>query len=81
MTKVNVTEVKTHLSRYLDRVEAAETVILYRRNRPVAELRPIPAERKRERIFGIDQGKFTLGPEFFEPLPEDILRAFKGDEP
>ena len=34
MTKVNVHEAKTHLSRYLDRVEAGETVILCRHNRP-----------------------------------------------
>jgi len=46
MTKVNVHKAKTHLSRYLDRVEGGETVILCRHNKPIAEIRPIPPEPK-----------------------------------
>ena len=80
MTKINVHEAKTHLSAYLDRVENGETLILCRHNRPIAEIRPIPKERKKRPVFGIDKGKFTVPPEFFEPLPEDILRAFNGED-
>jgi prevent-host-death family protein len=80
MTKVNVHEAKTHLSRYLDRVEAGETVILCRHNKPIAEIRPIPAKPKRKpRSPGIDKGKITIPPEFFDPLPEDIVRIFNGE--
>jgi antitoxin (DNA-binding transcriptional repressor) of toxin-antitoxin stability system len=32
--RLNVYEAKTHLSRYLNRVEAGETLFLCRRNRP-----------------------------------------------
>jgi prevent-host-death family protein len=39
--RLNVDEAKTHLSRYLKRVEAGETLVLCRRNRPIAEVRPI----------------------------------------
>ncbi len=77
MTRVNVQEAKTHLSRYLDRVEAGETIVLCRRNRPIAEVRPIRAARP-HRQFGIDHGKVEIPPEFFEPLPDDILRSFTG---
>ena len=80
MIKVNVHEAKTHLSRYLDQVEAGETVILCRHNRPVAEIRPLPKEPKRKPVWGTDKGKFTVGPEFFEPLPDEILRAFNGED-
>ena len=31
------------------------------------------------RKFGIDQGKVEVPPEFFEPLPDDILRYFTGE--
>jgi prevent-host-death family protein len=81
MTRINVHEAKTHLSKYLDRVEAGETIVLCRHNKPVAEIRPIPPERRlTPRVPGIDKGKFTVGPEFFEPLPEDLLRLFEGEE-
>lgn len=80
MIKVNVHEAKTHLSRYLDQVEAGETVTLCRNNRPIAEIRPLPKEHKQKPVWGIDRGKFEVGPEFFEPLPDDILRAFNGED-
>ncbi len=78
MTQVNVHEAKTHLSQYLNRVEAGETIILCRHNKPIAELRPIRPE-KALRQFGLDEGKFEVGPEFFEPLPDDILKYFNGE--
>jgi prevent-host-death family protein len=80
MTEINVHEAKTHLSRYLARVEAGETIVLCRHNRPVAELRPIAETKSTERVAGFDKGKFTVGTEFFEPLPPEILRAFNGED-
>jgi prevent-host-death family protein len=79
MTKVNVHEAKTHLSKYLERVEKGETIVLCRHNKPIAEIRPIPPENKKPRVIGGDEGKFTLGPEFFEPLPEEIMKYFRGE--
>jgi prevent-host-death family protein len=80
MTKINIHEAKTHLSKYLDRVEAGETIILCRHNKPIAEVRPIPGEAPRkQRVIGGSKGQFTVGPEFFEPLPPEILRAFLGE--
>ena len=42
MIPVNIADAKAHLSRYLGRVERGETILLCRRNVPVAELRPLP---------------------------------------
>ena len=78
MTKLNVHEAKTHLSRYLDRVEAGETLILCRHNKPIAEVRPIQPRAKKKRVFGIYDG-FGVSPEFFEPMPEDELRLWNGE--
>jgi prevent-host-death family protein len=78
VTKLNVHEAKTHLSRYLDRVEAGETLILCRHNKPIAEVRPIKPKAKKRRVFGIYEG-FDIPPEAFEPLSEDELRLWEGE--
>jgi antitoxin (DNA-binding transcriptional repressor) of toxin-antitoxin stability system len=78
--KLNVHEAKTHLSQYLEKVEAGETLIICRYNVPIAELRPIKRKPK-PRVFGVYDG-FGVSPEFFEPLPDDELALWncEGDE-
>ena len=78
MVKLNIHEAKTHLSRYLKHLEAGETILLCRHNVPIAEIRPLPQQRKTPRSLGTAKGKVRVQPEFFEPLPEEILRAFEG---
>ena len=75
MNWVNVTEAKTHLSRYLKRVEQGETVVLCRRNVPIAEIRALPKPAREPRPVGIDRG-MTIPDAFFEPLPDDLLASF-----
>ncbi|MCY4452530.1 MAG: type II toxin-antitoxin system prevent-host-death family antitoxin [Immundisolibacterales bacterium] len=77
MIKVNIADAKTHLSRYLDVVERGETVVVCRRNVPIAEIRPVPGPRTEERPIGIDRG-MVVPSEFFEPLPGEVLDAFEG---
>ena len=78
MIRVNIADAKAHLSRYLGRVERGETILLCRRNVPVAELRPLPKPPAKPRPVGIDRG-MAIPPSFFEPLPKDLLYAFQGD--
>ena len=68
---VSVHAAKTHLSQLLARVEAGEVITIARGRIPVAKLVPIAPKAKRE--FGAMRGKIDIGPEFFEPLPEDEL--------
>jgi prevent-host-death family protein len=75
--QVTIHEAKTQLSRLIKAAHEGETVIIARGNEPVAQLVPIEPPRKRQ--FGRYKGLFTLGPEFFEPLPEDELRAWEGE--
>lgn len=70
-------EARANLSRYLARVEAGETITLCRRNVPIAEIRPIHATPAERRPIGIDRG-MKLPESFFEPLPEELARAFGG---
>ena len=80
MLKVNFQEAKTNLSHYLDAAENGEIVVLCRHNKPVAELRPIPAAPNSPRTprFGLWDG-FGVPESFFEPLPHDLVKAFRGE--
>ena len=77
MIKVNLADAKSRLSQYLDRVERGETVILCRRNVPVAEIRPLPRALTEPRPVGTDPD-LAIPDSFFDPLPEALLDAFEG---
>lgn len=78
MIKINVHEAKTHLSRHLRRLSAGETIVLCRRNIPIAEIRLLPRGPIRPRPIGLARGRFTIPKSFFDPLPAEIERAFEG---
>lgn len=70
MTKLNVHEAKTHLSRYLARVRRGETILICLHGKPVAQLTPIPRSRKGKRLLGIGRGLGKVTKSFFEPLTD-----------
>jgi prevent-host-death family protein len=72
MTTVNIHEAKTHLSRLLDRMLAGEEIIIAKAGKPIAKL--VPTEPARPRRPGLGKGRVTAA--FFEPLPEEELRAW-----
>jgi prevent-host-death family protein len=75
---LNVHDAKTHLSRYLTRVEEGETIVLCRRNQPVAELRPLAKRRTKPRPLGLERGRFIVSEAFFDGLPDELVDAFEG---
>ncbi|MEW6168798.1 MAG: type II toxin-antitoxin system Phd/YefM family antitoxin [Pseudomonadota bacterium] len=81
MEVVNIHEAKARLSEMLARVEAGETIVIARRNKPVARLVPIEAEAapKKPRPIGLAEGAGHVGPEFFEPLDDELLGLFTGE--
>jgi len=77
MTKVNVYEAKTRLSRLLDRAQAGEEILITRHGRPVARL--VAARVRLEpRKLGRLRGRIRMSSDFDAPLPEEILAAFEG---
>ncbi len=80
MIRLNIHQAKTHLSKYLKELAKGETIILCKRNIPIAEIRPIRPRREHKRPIGLAKGEFEVTPEFFEPLPTEILAAFSGDD-
>ncbi len=79
MIRLNIHEAKTHLSRYLKELAKDETIILCKRNIPIAEIRPIRPHREYQRPIGLAKGEFEVTSDFFEPLPEEMLAAFNGE--
>lgn len=63
--------------RLLARCPAAQIWIV-RVGLRAARIRPLSKQRKTPHQLGTVKGKITVSPEFFEPLPEEILRAFEG---
>lgn len=78
MMRLNIHQAKTHLSHYMNKVEAGETFLICRRNVPIAEVRPLPKQRKSKRPMGLGKGTAIVPPEFFDPLPDDLLDLFEG---
>lgn len=79
MIRLNIHEAKTHLSRYLDRLARGETILLCKRNQPIAEIRGLPAARRSKRPIGLAKGEFEIPAAFDEPLPADLARGFRGE--
>jgi antitoxin (DNA-binding transcriptional repressor) of toxin-antitoxin stability system len=77
MIKVNIHDAKTHLSKYLELVAKGEIIVLCKRDVPVAEIHPISPSRKTKRPVGLAKGKFKVPPEFFLPLPDEIIESFQ----
>ncbi|HEY1204178.1 MAG: type II toxin-antitoxin system prevent-host-death family antitoxin [Bryobacteraceae bacterium] len=79
MIKVNIQEAKTHLSRYIGRVEQGDLVIVCRHNRPVAELRAIEtALAPPARVAGLLKGSVHWEPDAFAPMSAEELAEFDG---
>ena len=83
MISLDINEIKTHLSSFLAKVSKGETVIVCKRNVPIAEIRPIAALPNKKRPIGLagkEYPDFKVSDAFFEPLPDDIVAAFNGED-
>jgi antitoxin (DNA-binding transcriptional repressor) of toxin-antitoxin stability system len=78
MIRLNVHQAKTNLSKYLDRLAEGETILLCKRNTPVAEIRAVAPVRKTKRPIGLAKNKVKIMKSFFKPLPGELLDAFEG---
>ena len=77
MTKVNIQEARTHLSRYVRRVEHGEVIVLFRHNQPVAELRAVETALPRPgRVAGLLKGQVHWEPGAFAPMTDEEVAEF-----
>lgn len=70
MTKVNMHEAKTKLSKLVEMAKNGEDVVIANNGKP--EVRMIPYEETKKSWFGMDAGKIWIADDFDE-LPEDVL--------
>jgi antitoxin (DNA-binding transcriptional repressor) of toxin-antitoxin stability system len=62
---------------YLHRVLEGETVVVFRDDHAVAEIRPLHATSGL-RPIGLAKGEFVMPDDFDAPLPDEILDDFEG---
>ena len=76
MQQINIYEAEIYLSRLMASVKKDEEVVITRCGKPVARVLPV-AKSSTHRVPGSAKGKFTVPPDFFKPLPDEILEAFE----
>jgi prevent-host-death family protein len=79
MVKLNLHEVKAQFSKYIEIVEAGETVVVCKRNEPVAEIRPIAKKQKKAPELGWADGTFRSPKDFNAGSDEELVQWY-GDE-
>ena len=77
VTKVNLYEAKTQLSRLVERAARGEEIVIAKAGEPKARLVPL-ARPVKDRRPGDWRGRIVIGPDFDAPLPEDVLDDFEG---
>jgi antitoxin (DNA-binding transcriptional repressor) of toxin-antitoxin stability system len=76
MPIVKIHHAKTHLSRLIEKACEGEEIIIARGNEPLVRLQPLRGKTG-QRKPGSMKGILKVGPEFFEPLPEDELKSWE----
>lgn len=70
MTEVGVRELRNNLSRYLDRIQQGEEVVVTDRGRAIARVLPVTGERAIDRL--IREGKVTPAVRRARVLPKRV---------
>ena len=76
MVTVSVEQAQEDFVELLAQVEEGDEVFIAREGRAVAKL--VRYEGREERGFGSWKGRVKLDDSFFDPLPEEELRAWEG---
>ena len=77
-TRVSIKAFQGGLEDYVRRVEQGESFVLCRDGAPVAEVVPSTTRSQVKRPIGLGKGLIQIPDSFFDPLPDDELRAFEG---
>ena len=77
MTKANVHEAKTNLSKLIEQALNGEEVVIAKAGKPLVRL--VPVRQEKENCFGMDAGKIWMADDF-DVLPDDLLAAFYGED-
>lgn len=77
---VNMHQAKTHFSKLVAQAERGEETIIARDGKPVARLIPYDPPPQKRRVPGRWKGMFEVPANFFDPLTDEELKVWHGDE-
>jgi antitoxin (DNA-binding transcriptional repressor) of toxin-antitoxin stability system len=76
---VTVEEIEKVFPDFLAQIKAGETeIIVAQDGKPVVRLTAAEVPKNAKRVPGSAAGQVVLAPDFFAPLPDDILEAWQG---
>lgn len=76
METVSLEAVQADLARFVERAAAGEEIVIEQAGQRLARLVPV-----KTREFDLLKGKVWIGPDFDDPLPVEMQRAFDGEDP
>lgn len=78
MKTINIHAAKTHLSRLVEEVAAGEPFVIAKAGKPMAQVIPISASRKKQKKrIGFMKGMYTL-PHNFEEIDKQLDKEIEG---
>ena len=82
MTAISVYDARAGLSRLIERALGGEDIVITRKGKPTVRLVPVGDGKPARRQLGQLAGEFECPPDsaFFDPLPDDVLAAFHGED-
>jgi prevent-host-death family protein len=78
-TIYNLYEAKSTLSRLVDRAAAGEEIIIAKAGKPKAKLTALSQPTRRRKPGGW-KGRMSIARNFDAPLPDELRKAFEGQE-
>lgn len=80
LEQVNMHEAKTHLSKFVERVEGGEEIVISRAGKPAAKLVPVPKKLGKRKLGGWE-GRFQMpSDEEWKKMDEEIEQMFEESE-
>jgi antitoxin (DNA-binding transcriptional repressor) of toxin-antitoxin stability system len=79
MGVISDTEAEASLTQLLYRAAGGEEIVIEKDGHPIARLVQLQERPKRSgpRPLGLLKGQVWVGPDFDDPLPEEMMRAFE----
>jgi hypothetical protein len=82
MTRVEIDQIRDELLRRLEQKPEVETIELTRNGEVIGHIQflgKLDTRPGAPRPAGLGKGLIEVPPSFFEPLPDDLLKAFNGE--
>lgn len=81
MTRITFAEALADTRDLLERARAGEEIVVTDGETPVLRIMPVPPEVPQRRTFGSWKGRLVEPPGLLDPMTDDELREFWGEDP